>query len=53
MSAIGGNSATLSSAELMRALAGHLEVKDSALDDYILDRHVNGNLTLRPLAVFG
>jgi hypothetical protein len=34
-------------------VAGHLEVSDRRLDDYVIDRHANGNLTLRPPAVFG
>jgi hypothetical protein len=35
------------------ALARYLEVSAAKLDAYVLDRHANGNLTLRPEAVFG
>ena len=36
-----------------RALARHLNVPEFKLDAYVVDRHANGNLTLRPEAVFG
>ena len=36
-----------------QALAGHLDIAPSRLDDHVVDRHANGNLTLRPEAVFG
>ena len=39
--------------DVKRALAGHLEVPVNRLSDYVLDRHANGNVTLRPEAVFG
>ena len=39
--------------QIKRALAQHLEVPPSRLGDYTVDRHANGNLTLRPEAVFG
>ena len=39
--------------QIKRALAQHLEVPASRLADYVVDRHANGNLTLRPEAVFG
>ena len=39
--------------QIKRALAQHLEVPLSRLADYVVDRHANGNLTLRPEAVFG
>jgi hypothetical protein len=39
--------------EVKRALAGWLDVHPSRLSDYVVDRHVNGNMTLRPEAVFG
>jgi hypothetical protein len=45
--------ATSSDGEIKHALATHLEVPGSRLNDYVLDRHANGNLTLRPEAVFG
>jgi hypothetical protein len=35
------------------ALARQLEVPAALLDAYVIDRHANGNLTLRPEAVFG
>jgi hypothetical protein len=40
-------------ADVKRALAAHLEVSADRLNDYVVDRHANGNLTLRPEAVFG
>ena len=40
-------------ADVKRALATHLEVPANRLNDYVVDRHANGNLTLRPEAVFG
>jgi len=39
--------------EIKRALAGHLEVPEEKLRDYVVDRHQTGNLTVRPEAVFG
>jgi hypothetical protein len=42
-----------SDAEIMRAVAGHLDVHENRLHFYVLDRHPTGNLTLRPEAVFG
>jgi hypothetical protein len=42
-----------SDAEVKRALAGWLDVDASRLRDYVVDRHANGNMTLRPEAVFG
>jgi hypothetical protein len=36
-----------------RALAAYLEVPERRLRDYVIDRHENGNLTVRPEAVFG
>jgi hypothetical protein len=39
--------------EIRSALAGHLQVPEERLRDYILDRHATGNITLRPEAVFG
>jgi hypothetical protein len=35
------------------AVARHLEVLPSRLDDVVVDRHPNGNLSVRPEAVFG
>jgi hypothetical protein len=39
--------------EIKRALAGYLEVPQSKLRDYVIDRHETGNMTVRPEAVFG
>ena len=39
--------------QIKHALAQHLEVPFARLIDYVVDRHGNGNLTLRPEAVFG
>jgi hypothetical protein len=39
--------------EVKQRVASHLEVDASRLRDYVVDRHANGNLTLRPEAVFG
>jgi hypothetical protein len=39
--------------EIRNRLAAYLEVTPRQLDAYALDRHPNGNLTLRPEAVFG
>jgi len=35
------------------SLLRHLEVHPSRLLDYVVDRHGNGNMTVRPEAVFG
>lgn len=40
-------------ARVKQALAGHLDIVPDRLDDHVVDRHANGNLTLRPEAVFG
>ena len=40
-------------AQVKRALARHLEVSAVQLTDYCVDRHANGNLTVRPEAVYG
>jgi hypothetical protein len=40
-------------AQIKKALAGYLEVNVSRLGDYVVDRHGNGNFTVRPEAVFG
>jgi hypothetical protein len=39
--------------EIKCAIAGHLEITEDRLRDYVLDRHETGNVTLRPEAVFG
>ena len=36
-----------------RALARHLAVPEGRLEDYTIDRHETGNITVRPEAVFG
>lgn len=38
---------------IRRAVAEYLKTPYSALRDHKIDRHPNGNLTLRPHAVFG
>jgi hypothetical protein len=42
-----------SDGELKRLLAAHLDVAADRLADHVVDRHPNGNLTVRPAAVFG
>ena len=42
-----------SDADVKRALAGYLGVPEQKLQDYVVDRHETGNLTVRPAAVFG
>jgi hypothetical protein len=44
---------TSSDREIKRALARHLDVSETKMNDYVIDRHRNGNVTLRPQAVFG
>jgi len=39
--------------QVKRALTRHLEIPESKLRDYTVDRHETGNLTVRPEAVFG
>jgi hypothetical protein len=39
--------------QVRSAIARYLEVNASRLDSYVLDRHPNGSLTLRPEAVYG
>jgi len=39
--------------QIKRSLAQYLEIPAARLGDYVVDRHANGNLTLRPEAVFG
>lgn len=40
-------------AVVKRAVADYLNVPAGHLRHYVIDRHANGNLTLRPQAVFG
>jgi hypothetical protein len=42
-----------SDSEIKRVLAQYLEVPEARLRDYVVDRHQNGNFTVRPEAVFG
>lgn len=35
------------------ALAGYLDVAGSRFNNYVVERHENGNVTVRPEAVFG
>ena len=39
--------------EVHKRLAIRLNIQVGALRDYIVDRHANGNMTVRPEAVFG
>jgi hypothetical protein len=39
--------------EVRTALAGYLRVPVLKLARYVVERHANGNITLRPEAVFG
>ncbi len=39
--------------DVRRALAGYLDVKQRDLAHYVVERHANGNMTVRPEAVFG
>jgi hypothetical protein len=39
--------------DVRTALAGYLGVPDRALKRYVIERHANGNMTVRPEAVFG
>ena len=39
--------------QVKQTLARYLDVSESRFDDYVVDRHTNGNLTVRPEAVFG
>lgn len=39
--------------EVRTALARYLEVPPTRLAPYVVERHANGNITLRPEAVFG
>ncbi len=39
--------------DVRRALVGYLNVPDAALKHYVIERHANGNMTVRPEAVFG
>lgn len=36
-----------------QAVASYLEIQPSQLAPYVVQRHANGNVTIRPQAVFG
>ncbi|HUB27170.1 MAG TPA: hypothetical protein VL992_17225 [Tepidisphaeraceae bacterium] len=38
---------------IRQAVANRLLLTQDRLADYVIDRHANGNLTIRPEAVFG
>jgi hypothetical protein len=46
-------SSVSSDREIKSALSRHLDLNGPELRDYVVDRHRNGNLTVRPQAVFG
>jgi hypothetical protein len=46
-------SADSSDRDVKQRLAQYLEVNPQDLNAYVVDRHPNGNLTVRPEAVFG
>jgi hypothetical protein len=39
--------------DVRRALARYLNVAERKFAPYVVDRHANGNMTVRPEAVFG
>ena len=39
--------------DIKNRLAGYLGMENARLGDHAVDRHPNGNLTIRPHAVFG
>lgn len=39
--------------EVRQALARYLEIPERKLTAYVVERHANGNITVRPEAVFG
>ena len=39
--------------QVKRSVAQWLNVPEGNFKDYVVDRHANGNLTVRPEAVFG
>ena len=46
-------SAHASDEEVKQALAQHFEVPVGKFAPYVIERHENGNMTVRPEAVFG
>jgi len=45
--------ASMSDAQIKRQLAGYLDVAPAALAAYVIDRGPNGDLIVRPEAVYG
>lgn len=39
--------------QIKQRIAGFLEIPFNRLSDTVIDRHANGNITVRPQAVFG
>lgn len=39
--------------QVKTALAGYLDVSETRFRNYVVERHDNGNFTVRPEAVFG
>ena len=39
--------------DIRAAVCAYLDIGSARLRDYVVERHPNGNLTLRPEAVFG
>ena len=39
--------------QIKQSLAAYLDINESRLTHYVVDRHSTGNLTIRPQAVFG
>ncbi len=48
-----GVPANADNARIKSAVARFLEVPDGRLNLYVVERHENGNLTIRPEAVYG
>jgi hypothetical protein len=42
-----------SDGDIRQALAGYFRVSNSKFAGYVIERHDNGNVTIRPEAVFG
>jgi hypothetical protein len=48
-----GVSESATDEQVKAAVARHLEVPGNRLNDSVIDRHPNGNRTVRPEAIFG
>ncbi|BCM88459.1 hypothetical protein IAD21_00290 [Abditibacteriota bacterium] len=48
-----GLAANASDHDIKNAVARHLEVASADLRSHVVERHDNGNITVRPEAVFG